>query len=164
VRGVTVPGNPLFSVEKNDWLLSKAAVIEADDARDPPHAVLVLPEVNELRFADFVVVRMVEAVDADLDGAVIGDGIDLQRAGNELPGDFSANVILDGLDDSDPRASQAGFIVIKLQIIGQQRAEFYQIAMVVGVEELGVQRLDGLEKRVGKGGGLRAHRSEGSSE
>ena len=76
-------------------------VIEADDAGDLPHSVLVLPEVDELGLADrggFLVSRMMEAVDADLDRAVVGDGINLERAGNEFSGDFAADVVLDSLD------------------------------------------------------------------
>ncbi len=39
--------------------------------------------------------------------------------------------------------------MIELDVVGDQRSEFLQIAMVVGIEELGIQRLDGFEERVG---------------
>ena len=132
-------------------------VIEADDAGDLPHSVLVLPEVDELGLADrggFLVSGMMEAVDADLDRAVVGNGIDLERAGNEFPGDLATDIVLDCLDESGASAAQAGLVVIELDIVGNQRSEFFQIAVVVGVEELSIQRLDGFEERVGGGRGL----------
>jgi len=126
-------------------------VIEADDAGDLPHSVLVLPEVDELGLADragFFVSGMMETVDADFDRAVVGDGVDLERAGDEFSGDFAADVVLDPLDEGLPSAAQAGLVVIELDVVGDQRSEFLQIAVVVGVEELGVQGLDGFEERV----------------
>ena len=138
----------------NGSSLSQRLVVEADDAGDLPHSVLVLPEMNELGLADgagFLVSGVMEAVDADLDRAVVGNGIDLERAGNEFPGDFATDIVLDCLDESWASAAQAGLVVIELDIVGDQRSEFLQIAVVVGVEELGIQRLDGFEERVGEG-------------
>ena len=62
-------------------------MVVADYAGDLPGAVFVLPEMNELGFANsfsLVVAGMVEAVHADFDGAVSLHGIDLQGAGNEF--------------------------------------------------------------------------------
>ena len=132
-------------------------MVEADDAGDLPHSVLVLPEVDEFGLADgagVLVSGMMEAVDADLDGAVVGDGIDLEGAGNEFSGDFAADVVPDSLDERCASAAQSGFVVVELDVVGDQRSEFFQIAVVVGVEELGVQGLDGFEERVGRGRGL----------
>ena len=129
-------------------------MVEADDAGDLPHSVLVLPEVDEFGLADgagFFVSGVMETVDADLDRAVVGNGIDLERAGDEFTGDLATDIVLDSLDESRASAAQAGFVVIELDIVGDQRSEFFQIAVVVGVEELGIQRLDGLEERVGEG-------------
>src|SRR6478609_9122986 len=81
--------------------LGHVLVVEADNAGDLPDSVLVLPEMNELGLADragFLVSGVMEAVDADLDRAVVGDGIDLERAGDEFSGDFAADVVLDSLD------------------------------------------------------------------
>jgi hypothetical protein len=124
-------------------------VVEADDPGDFPRTIFVLPEMNEFGLANAAIVRMVEAVNTDLDGAVIGDGIDLEGAGNEFSGYFAANIVFDGLHDGLARASQAGFIVIKLQVVGQERSEFVEIATVVGVKELCIKRLDGV-KRAGR--------------
>ncbi len=109
---------------------------------------------NELGLADragFLVSGVMETVDADLDRAVVGNGIDLERAGNEFSGDLATDIVLDSLDESLASAAQAGLVVIELDIVGDQRSEFLQIAVVVGVEELGIQRLDGFEERVGEG-------------
>ena len=132
-------------------------MVEADDASDLPDSVLVLPEVDEFGLADgagVLVSGMMEAVDADLDRSVVGNGIDLERAGNEFPGDLATDIVLDSLEESWASATQAGLVVIELDIVGNQRSEFFQIAVVVGVEELGIQRLDGFEERVGGGCGL----------
>ncbi len=62
-------------------------MVEADDAGDLPYSVLVLPEVDEFGLADragFFVSWMMEAVNADLDRTVVGDGIDLERPGNKF--------------------------------------------------------------------------------
>ena len=132
-------------------------MVEADDAGDLPHSVLVLPEVDEFGLADgagFLVSGVMETVDADLDRAVVGNGIDLERAGNEFTGHLATDIVPDSLDESWASAAQAGLVVIELDIVGDQRSEFFQIAVVVGVEELGIQRLDGFEERVGRGRGL----------
>ena len=131
--------------------LIQRLVVEADDAGDLPHSIFVLPEVDEFGLADgagFLVSGVMETVDADLDRAVVGDGIDLERAGNEFSGDFAADVVLDPFDEGLPSAAQAGLVVIELDIVGDQRSKFLQIAVVVRVEELGIQGLDGFEERV----------------
>jgi len=128
-------------------------VIEADDPSNLPYSIFVLPEVNELRLADrlcIFVPRVVETVNTDFHRAIIGDGIYLQCPGNKLSGHFAANIVLDGLNYSLPGAAQAGDIVIELQIVRQERSEFLQIAMVVSVEKLGIQRLNGQKERVGR--------------
>src|SRR5438552_3014159 len=100
-------------------------MVEADNASDLPHSVLVLPEMNEFGLADgagFLVPGVMEAVDADLDRAVVGDGIDLERAGNEFPGHLPADIVLDSLDQSWASAAQAALVVIELDIVGDQRS------------------------------------------
>ena len=68
-----------FEFDHRDALsLGQRLVVEADDAGDLPHSVLVLPEVDEFGLADgagFLVSGMMETVDADLDRAVVGNGI-----------------------------------------------------------------------------------------
>jgi hypothetical protein len=129
--------------------LGQGMVIEAEDTGDFPGSVLVLPEMNEPGFADrlgILVSGMKETVNADLHGAVVGNGVYLKGPGNEFSRHFATDVAFDAVHESLPSAAQAGDIVIELQIVGQQGCEFLQIAMVVGIEELGVQRLDGLKK------------------
>jgi hypothetical protein len=147
-------GRGLLAVRSS---LGQRLVVEADDAGDLPCSVLVLPEMDELGLADgagFLVSGVMETVDADLDCAVVGDGIDLERAGNEFPGYLATDIVPDCFDESWASAAQAGFVMVELDIVGDQRSEFIQIAVVVGVEELGIERLDGFEERVGGGWGL----------
>jgi hypothetical protein len=116
-------------------------MVKAEDTRDLPDTFLILPEVNELRLANGLVVLMagmVETVNADLDGAIVGNGIYLERPGNEFPSHFAADVVLDSFDSSLTRAAEAADVVIELQIVGQEGAEFLQIATVVSIEELGI--------------------------
>src|ERR1700760_4255361 len=57
----------------------RGLVIEADGAGDLPGAVFVVPERDELCFADVLrIAEVVEAVDADLDGAVVVKRVDLE--------------------------------------------------------------------------------------
>src|SRR5450631_3170726 len=101
-------------------LLLGSTVVIADDARNLPFAILVAPQVNELRFANFAVIlrpRMKEAVDAYLDCAIVVDGIDLERSGNELAFDLSAEIVFDAVDDVLPSDHEAALVVIELGIL-----------------------------------------------
>src|SRR2546428_9322342 len=125
-------------------------MVEADGTSDLPHSIFVLPEVNELRLADILgILGMVETVNPDLHRAIVGNGIYLKRPGNEFSGHLATDVVLHTLNQSLPSAAQAALVMIELQIVGQQRSEFLQIAMVVGVEKFGIQRLDRLKEWVG---------------
>ena len=53
-------------------------------------------------------------------------------------------------------AGEAGLVVIELEVFGDQGCEGGQIAVVVGVEEFGVEGLDGLKEWIGCGARLRA--------
>src|SRR5260370_373174 len=124
-------------------------VVEADNTSDLPYPIFVLPELNELRLTDrvgIVVSGMVEAVNTDLHRAIVGNGVYLKRPRNEFSGHLATDVVLYSVNQSLPSAAQAGLVVIELQVVGQQRAEFLQIAMVVGVERFGIQRLDRLKE------------------
>src|SRR5207247_8563474 len=104
---------------------------------------------NELRLADrlgILVSWMVETVNADLHRAIVGNGVYLERPGNEFSGHLAADVVLHTFDQSLPSAGQAAFVMIELQIVSQQRSEFLQIALIVGVEQLGIKRLDRLKE------------------
>jgi len=127
-------------------------VVEPDDTSDLPYSIFVLPEVNELRLADrlgILVSGMMETVNTDLHRAILGNGVYLKRPWNEFSGHLATDVVLHALNQSLPSAAQAALVMIELQIVGQQRSEFLQIAMVVGVEKFGIQRLDRLKEWVG---------------
>jgi hypothetical protein len=66
---------------------------------------LVLPEVNELRFANRVYVALpwaVKTVNTDFHRTLVGDGIYLKCPRNEFSGHFAADVVLDALNGSLP--------------------------------------------------------------
>src|SRR6202050_2096277 len=97
-------------------------VVEANDARDLPHSVFVLPELNKLRLADGIgslVSGMVETMNPDFHRAVVGDGIDLKSARNQFARHLAADVVLDAIDKSLPSACQAGLVVVELQVVCQ---------------------------------------------
>ena len=103
----------------------------------------VLPECDELGFSNVArVTRMREPMDADLQGAKTLHGIDLKRAGNELSMHLSADVVLDGVDESLPSDSEAGLVVVELKVFRDQRAKLIELAVVVSGEELGIQTGD----------------------
>ncbi len=136
-------------------LFGQRMMVEADHAGDLPCVALVLPEHDELRLSYIVVVTgVMEAVRADLDGTVVGEGIDLQRSGHKFSGDFAADIALDAGDERLASAGETGSVVVELEVFGDKGCESGEVAMVVGVEEFGVERLDGLEERIGCGGGL----------
>lgn len=127
-------------------------MVVADGAGDLPDAVLVLPEGYELCFAHVVgVVGMVEAVDADFDGAVSVERIDLKCAGDEGALDLTADVLLDGGEEGGLAGGESGLIVIELEVVCHHRSQGGEIAVVVGIEEFGIERLDGFEEGVGLG-------------
>src|ERR1700688_543086 len=83
-------------LDRNASLLCGRVVVVADGPGNFPRAVFVLPEMNELAFADalgFFMSRVVEAMDAHLDGAIALHVIHLQRTGNEFAGRFAANIL-----------------------------------------------------------------------
>ncbi len=57
-----------------------------------------------------------EGVDADLDRAVVGDGIDLERSWNEFARDFAADIVLDAIEHGLAANGQASFVVIELHV------------------------------------------------
>ncbi len=127
-------------------------VVEADDASDHPFAVFLMPEGDELGFSYVAGISgVMEGVHTDLDGSVIGDGIDLEGSGNKFAGYFAADVVLNRVQEDLTANGQAGFVVVELEVLGDKRAERRQVAVIVGVKELRIERLDGFEERVGAG-------------
>lgn len=115
-------------------------VIDADDPRYLPDPVFVLPDVDELGFAGgLVIAGMAEPVYADLDRAEVRQRIHFERSRNQDSRHFAADVVLDRFDGGRTRPAQPGYVVVELQVVCQQRAEFLQIAVIIGVEQLSVQ-------------------------
>jgi hypothetical protein len=110
-------------------------VVKADRAGDLPGAVLEAPENDEFCFAEVCrVAGMGEAVDADLDGAVIVHGVDLEGAGDEFAVNLAADVVLDGFDERFASYGEAGFVVVELEVLGDHGAQLVEVACVVGVK------------------------------
>src|SRR4029077_9108428 len=102
---------------------------------------------NELALTDalgFLMSRVVETMDAHLDGAIALHVIDLERAWNEFAGRFAADILLDAVGQCGLAEGDATLIMIKLDILDKKRAELLQIATVVGVEEGGIENGDSL--------------------
>src|SRR5204863_1604466 len=123
--------------------LRQRDVVVTDDARDLPCAILLLPEVNELRLADWLPLfrpRMMETMNAYLNGTIAAHRIHLKRPCNELPAHLAADVLLNTFGQLLPAEGQSALIVIKLHIVYEERPELIQIALVVGVEQCAVER------------------------
>lgn len=127
-------------------------MIVTDHSRDLPYAILVLPDVNESSLTGrlgLFRLWMMKAMNTQLDGAIAAQGIDLERPWNELPAHFAADVLLYAFGQILPADAQSIQIVIELHIVYEERAEFFQIAPVKGIEERGVQRRDRARKLIG---------------
>jgi hypothetical protein len=151
--------NPTQGKAGLEWatglLFRQRMVVVADGASDLPFAVFLMPKDDELGFSNVGGVSgVMEGVVADLDGSVVGDGIDLKGSGDEFAGDFAADVVLDGVDEDLTANGEAGLVVVELEILGNHRAQRRQVAVIVGVEQLRIEGLDGLEERIGSGCGL----------
>src|SRR5713226_8192524 len=80
--------------------------------------------------------------------AIVGNSIDLKCRWNEFSDRFPADVVPDAFDCSLPGTAEAAYVMIKLQIVRQKRAKFLEIAAVVSIEKLRIQRLDCLKQWV----------------
>jgi hypothetical protein len=116
------------------------------DARDLPHAILVLPEVNELRLPGrlcVIAAWMVESVNSYLKRAIAMHGIHLERSSNEFSAHLAAEIDLDALEEALPGpVYQTAIVVVELQVICEEAAKLLQIASIASVEECAVQRRD----------------------
>lgn len=59
-------------------------------------------------------------MNANLEGAIVGERVYLQGSWNELPRNLATNVVLDGIDKRLTATCQASLVVIKLQILRNQ--------------------------------------------
>src|SRR5437868_1804136 len=100
------------------------AVVVADDSRDPPCAVLVLPEVSETGRSAAVAafagrartLWVAEKVNSRFNRAIALQRIDGQRPRDKIPAHFATDVILEGFNRRLPPYAQSGLIVIELEI------------------------------------------------
>ena len=68
-----------------------------------------------------------ESMKPDLDRAVVGDGIDLQAAGNKRPGRVTTYILLCRFDDIGLGEHDAAFVVIEFQVVGVKIGIFLQV-------------------------------------
>src|SRR5271156_3652218 len=116
-------------------------MVETERARDLPHAILALPQRDKLCFAGAnVSFGMEEAVRADFDGAVAFHVVGLQRAGYQFAAHIrAANVLLDAVDERLFAERDTALVMIKLDIVGNKRSKFLQVAAIVGIEQRGIE-------------------------
>ena len=107
---------------------------------------------NELAFANsfcIVMPGVVEAVNAHLHCSIALHGVDLQGSWNQFAGHFAADILLDGVGQSDFAEGHSALIVIKLNVVDEERRELVQVAAVVGIEEGSIERGNGLSSSAG---------------
>src|SRR5919197_671237 len=112
-------------------------MVDADYPCDPPSAIFVLPDVDELRFPDDAVVlfpRVKEAMHANLDRAIALQGINFKCSGHEFPLHLSAQVVLESLDDLLSADHEPGLVVIKLRIVSPETRFGLHIAAINSIE------------------------------
>src|SRR5579859_207166 len=133
----------VFSQRKCHMLFWGGVVVVADDAGYFPGAILVLPEVNEAglshAFGVFVA-GMVEAVDAHFDRAVSLHVVNLQSSGNKFASHFATDVFFDAVCERYSAERDASLIVVELNVIGEERRKLFEVAVIVGIEESGIER------------------------
>ncbi len=69
--------------------------------------------------------------------------VDLEGSGGELAGDAAADVFADALGEGGVAEGEAAVVVVELDVVGDERGEFGEVAAVVGVEEGGVEGEEG---------------------
>src|SRR5689334_3580534 len=118
-------------------------MVVADDPRDFPGAIFVLPEVNEAGLAHafgIFVPRMVEAVDAHFDRAVSLHVMNLQGSRDEFPSHFAADVFLYAVCERRSAERDTALIVIELDVVREERRKLFEVAAIVGIKESGIER------------------------
>ena len=75
---------------------------------------------------------------------------------DQLAVNLATDVVLDSVDQALFAEGEAGLVVIKLQVVGGHGVDLVQIAVVVGVEEGGVEAGDGFVEVGGWGQPLAA--------
>ena len=129
--------------------LGYSMVIITDDSRNSPCAVFVLPQMDKPGLADWlcvVVPRVVKAVNTNLNCTIALHLIDLQTVWNEFSGHLAADIFLYAISQILFAECHPALIVIKLDVIGEERREFLQVTTVIGVEQCRVERCDDIIK------------------
>ena len=68
-----------------------------------------------------------ECMKPDLDRAVVGDGIDLQAAGDKRPGRMTADILPGRFDDIGLGEHDPALVVIEFQVVGIEIGIFPQV-------------------------------------
>src|ERR1700733_6117223 len=106
--------------------LPRGMMVVADHPCDFPRSVLVLPEMDELAFADafgILVPGMMKLMHARLQQAVSLPVEDLQGAGNQLARLLSGDIFSGGGGEGCPAERHSTLIVVELDIIHEERLE-----------------------------------------
>ncbi len=133
-------------------------MVVAYHSRDLPCAILVLPEESETGnpaaiaalASRLCTLWIAEQVNPCFDRAVTRERIDGQRPANQIPVNFTSDVIPNCLDGRLPSHAQSALIVIELKILSEERREFSEITFLIGTEYLRVKRRD-LDSKVIRG-------------
>ena len=122
-------------------------VVVAQNARQLPVAVFVLPQLHEARFTRSVTglgLGMQKSVHSHLNRSVAFHVVDPQSAGHQHPLRVTgADVVFDAFRELLSAQHYAALVMVKLDVIRQQAIERLEVTVVVSVEELLVQRGDG---------------------
>ncbi len=129
------------------------AMVVADHARDLPHPARILPEHRETCDAAAVgtgpQLRIAEQMNAGFDGAVLIQRINAERSRDEIAMNLAADIGFQRIERALLSAAEARYVVIELQIVGEQRTDRLQITVVVGVEKDRIESGDGLKQIIG---------------
>src|SRR5688572_30099153 len=103
-------------------------MVVADHPRYFPSPVLELPDVEKLRFTDTAGIGgMKKTVRAHLNRPITRQRMHNHRSRHQLADHLPANVVFGHLQEITLADGESGLIVIKLQIVGEIRAESVQV-------------------------------------
>ncbi len=132
---------PLLLSILRDWFrrlesLSRVVIV-ADYSRDLPSILSVLPNVDELGFADYAVILrsgMQESMNTNFDGSVTLQRRDFHSSGNKLAGYLAAEIVFDTGDYSVTTKRRITFVVKKLCVLRPKGGDLRYIAIIYGVK------------------------------
>jgi hypothetical protein len=123
-----VLSSPLHAIYRDHWAVDKSFLAGV---------FLEAPEDDGVALADafgVVVAGVVEAEGGDLDGADVVHVEGLEGAGGEFAGGLTADVVVDGFDEGVAAEGDAAGVVVELDVLVGEGAEFGEVAGVVGAE------------------------------